>query len=55
MYEIEMLYYDRIDVFEGIDVDKTRESKEWNTCHYRYFLNKGFKLQADVSMDAMIY
>ena len=23
-----MTYYDRIDVFEGIDVNKTRESKE---------------------------
>ena len=24
-----MLYYDRIDVSEGIDVNKARESKEW--------------------------
>ena len=29
-----MLYYDRIDVSEGIDVNKTSESKECITRHY---------------------
>ena len=29
-----MLYFDRIDVCEGTDVDKTSESKECGTCHY---------------------
>ena len=29
-----MLYYDRIDVSEGIDVNTTSESKECNVCHY---------------------
>ena len=29
-----MLYYDRIDIFEGIDVDKTSASKEFDVCHY---------------------
>ena len=43
-----MLYYDRIDVTEGIYVDKTRESKNCNICHYWYFLNKGFKFQPNV-------
>ena len=43
-----MLYYDRIDVTEGIDVNKTTESKECNICHYWYFLNKGFKFQPNV-------
>ena len=38
-----MLYSDRTDVSEGIDVNKTSESKESNICHYQYFLNKGFK------------
>ena len=28
-----MLYYDRIDIFEGIDVNKTTESKECDICH----------------------
>ena len=38
-----MLYYDRIDVFERTNVNKTSESKERNICHYWYFLNQGFK------------
>ena len=29
-----MLYYDRIDVSEGIDVNKTSASKECDICHY---------------------
>ena len=29
-----MLYYDRIDVSEGIDVNKTNASKEYSVCHY---------------------
>ena len=37
-----MLEYDRIDISEGIDVDKTNESKECMLCHYWYFLNKNF-------------
>ena len=28
-----------------IDVNKTNELKEWDICHYWYFLNKGFKFQ----------
>ena len=38
-----MLYYDRIDVSEGIDVNKTSETKKYNICRYWYFLNKRFK------------
>ena len=37
-----MLYYNRIDVSEGIDVNKTRESKKCDICRYWYFLDKGF-------------
>ena len=40
-----MLYYDRIDVSEGINVNKTSESNECNIFHYWYFLYKGFKFQ----------
>ena len=29
-----MLQYDRIDVSEGIDINKTSASKESNICHY---------------------
>ena len=41
-----MLYYDRIDVSEGIDINKTSASKECDICHYWYFLDKGFKFQS---------
>ena len=37
-----MLKYDRIDISEGIDVNKTNKSKECKFCHYWYFLNKNF-------------
>ena len=37
-----MLKYDRIDISEGIDADKTNESRECKFCHYWYFLNKNF-------------
>ena len=43
-----MLYYDRIDVSERIDVNKTSVSKECDICHYWYFLNYSFKFQANV-------
>ena len=41
-----MIYYDRSNVFEGIDVNKTKASKEYNIYHYWYFLDKGFKFQS---------
>ena len=37
-----MLYFDRIDVSEEIDVNKTSASKECDICHYWYLLNTGF-------------
>ena len=45
MNNIKMLYFDRNDASEGIDVNKTSKSKECNICHYWYCLNKGFKFQ----------
>ena len=38
-----MLEYDRIDISEGVDVDKTDRSKECTFRHYWCFLNKNFK------------
>ena len=35
-----MLYYDRIDVSEGVDNNKTSESKECDVCHNCFFLIK---------------
>ena len=43
-----MLYFDRIDISEGIDVNKTSASKECNICHYCYILNYSFKFQPNV-------
>ena len=43
-----MLDYDRINVSEGINVNKSSESKEFVICHYWYFLNKYFKFQPNV-------
>ena len=40
-----MLQYDRIDVSEGIDINKTNESKECMLCHYWYFKDLGYKFQ----------
>ena len=38
-----MLEYKRIDISEGIDVNKTNLSKECDICHYWYFKDIGFK------------
>ena len=38
-----MLEYERIDISEGIDVNKTNLSKECDICHNWYFKNIGFK------------
>ena len=43
-----MLYFKRIDVSEGIDVNKTSALKECDICHYWYFLNNSFKFQPNV-------
>ena len=48
MNNIEMLYYGRTNVSEGINVNKTSASKEFDICHYWYFLDKGFKFQTNV-------
>ena len=40
-----MLEYDRIDISEGIDKNKTSASKECNLCHYWYFLDKNFNYE----------
>ena len=37
-----MIKYERINISERIDVDKTNKSKECMLCHYWYFLNKNF-------------
>ena len=43
-----MLYFDRIDVSEGTDVNKTSPLKGYHICHFWYFLNYSFKFQPNV-------
>ena len=37
-----MLKYDKIDITEAIDLNKTNKSKECMFYHYWYYLNKNF-------------
>ena len=46
-----MLEYDRKDISEGSDINKTNASKECEICLYWYFLDKGFKYQPCVCND----
>ena len=43
-----MLQYQKIDVSEVIDVNKTNASKECKLCHYWFFKNVGFKFEENV-------
>ena len=43
-----MLEYDRIDISEGIDVNKTNLWKECDIFHYWYFKNIGFKYEKHI-------
>ena len=41
-----MLEYDRIDISEGIDVNKNKNiSRECSLCKFYYFLDKNFKYE----------
>ena len=37
-----MIQYERINISEGVDLNKTNKSKECMLCHYWYFLHKNF-------------
>ena len=43
-----MLWYQKIDVSEGIDINKTSASKECELCHYWFFKDIGFKFEEHV-------
>ena len=40
-----MLEYGRIDISEGIDINKTSASKECDVCRYWHFKDIGFKYE----------
>ena len=43
-----MLQYEKPDVSEGIDISKTRTSKECMLCHYWYFRDVVLKFEPHV-------
>ena len=43
-----MLQYQKIDVLEGIDVNKTSASEECELCQYWFFKDVGFKFEKHV-------
>ena len=43
-----MIQYQKIDISEGIDVNKTSASKECELCHYWFFKDIGFKFEEHV-------
>ena len=43
-----MLEYNRIDISEEIDINKTNASKEYIICHDQYFENIRFDIREDI-------
>ena len=43
-----MLRYQKIHASEGIDINKTSASKEFELCHYWFFKDIGFKFEEHV-------
>ena len=40
-----MIQYERINVFDGIDINRSNKSKECMICHYLYFKDIGYKYE----------
>ena len=55
MCKLQILYYDRIDVSEGIDINKRGASKDRHICRYGYFLDKGLTFQPIYAKAVMMY
>ena len=49
-----MIEYERIDISEGIDVNKTNLSQECDICHYWYFKISVLNMSLIFVMDVMI-
>ena len=43
-----MLYYNKVKVSDGIDINKSNKSKECMICHYWYFEDIGYKYEREV-------
>ena len=44
-YELYMLQYDRTDISEGTDINKTNASEQCDICHYCYVLDENFNYE----------
>ena len=51
-----MLYYDRNDISQRVDIHKTRSSKECDMCHSWYFLYiNNLSFDQMTAMDVMMH
>ena len=55
-----MIQYERIDVSEGVDLNKSKNSKECKFCHYWYFKDISFEYEQCVcdgchDLSVMVY
>ena len=44
-----MLYYNKINISEGIDINKSNKSKECMICHHWYISDDNYKYEVEVS------
>ena len=49
-----MLEYDRIDLSEGIDVNKINSLRDCIICHHWYFLEINFRFDSNVCNDYLV-
>ena len=45
---IKMLFYDRVDISEGININKTSALRKFSISHYCYFLSYSLMFQPNV-------
>ena len=50
-----MLEYGRIDISDGIDINKTNASKECDICHYWYFLDKNCRKNLEICTISLVW
>ena len=50
-----MLHYQRIELYERVDIDKARGSKEGDICHYWFFWIKDLSFNHIYAIAVTIY
>ena len=46
LHKLLILKYDKIDITDGVDINKTNGSKECDICHYWYILSTNFSYES---------